>query len=505
MFEKKLIPFEQAHPFFERLRLEGVRIVQCHGTFDLVHPGHVLYFSEARKRGDRLVVTFREEAFIEGGSEIPYFSEPLRITALSALEVIDYIVVIPSSLASKAIETVVPTVYCKNSQEDGVTKEEVDALERIRGELVYIGSASFSSAKLINNFFNHLPEIVKSQARALAKQYTPEAFRNVVDLFSSLRVLVVGDTIFDRYSYVKVQGLTSKNRILSGRFLKEHTDPGGALAVARHIRQFTRHVQMVSVVGTEHWVEETIRSHISEEEDLFVRDPRVTTVLKQRYVEPVSDEKEMNKLFSVNYVDTDPPPDDTIEKVLNNLSRAIKNVDLVVVADFGHGMMTSAVRAFIQNEAPFLALNCQTNSNNHGFNIISHQYRRCDCFSLDEQELLLSCAQRGIDYKSELESLRKRMGARHAWLTRGGVETIGVGAHDHSICWPPLEPAVTDTIGAGDAFFSVVALAAARNVPIDLSTFLGQLAGGQAVKIVGNRASISKEALIKSGLSLLNH
>ena len=61
-----------------------------------------------------------------------------------------------------------------------------------------------------------------------------------------------------------------------------------------------------------------------------------------------------------------------------------------------------------------------------------------------------------------------------------------------------------DTIGAGDAFFSVAALAAAKQLPGDLATFLGQLAGAQAVKIVGNATPISKPTLLKSGLSLLN-
>jgi sugar/nucleoside kinase (ribokinase family) len=63
---------------------------------------------------------------------------------------------------------------------------------------------------------------------------------------------------------------------------------------------------------------------------------------------------------------------------------------------------------------------------------------------------------------------------------------------------------VVDTIGAGDAFFSVAALAAARGLPVDLATFLGQLAGAQAVKIVGNASPISKTTLLKSGMSLLN-
>ena len=40
--------------------------------------------------------------------------------------------------------------------------------------------------------------------------------------------------------------------------------------------------------------------------------------------------------------------------------------------------------------------------------------------------------------------------------------------------------------------------------PLELTTFLGQLAGAQAVKILGNTEPISKPLLVKSGMSLLN-
>jgi sugar/nucleoside kinase (ribokinase family) len=166
--------------------------------------------------------------------------------------------------------------------------------------------------------------------------------------------------------------------------------------------------------------------------------------------------------------------------------------------------MTPEVRELVQSKSSYLALNCQTNSNNHGFNIINRQYRRCDCFSLDEHEMLLSCAQKSIDHSKELQKLLGSFGASTAWLTRGGNETIGLDAVKNESRWPALEPSVTDTVGAGDAFFSVAALAAATRQPIELSTFLGQLAGAQAVKIVGNCQPISKDSLIKSALALTN-
>ncbi len=49
----------------------------------------------------------------------------------------------------------------------------------------------------------------------------------------------------------------------------------------------------------------------------------------------------------------------------------------------------------------------------------------------------------------------------------------------------------------------MAAMAACKNYSNPLATFLGQLAGAQAVKIVGNTQSVSKATILKSGMSLL--
>ena len=193
-----------------------------------------------------------------------------------------------------------------------------------------------------------------------------------------------------------------------------------------------------------------------------------------------------------------------LEKVKARLREEVREVDAVLLLDFGHGLMQPELREFLQESAPFLALNCQTNSNNHGFNIISRQYQRADAFTLDEQELMLASGRRQLDFQAELESLGKHLRSGYGWLTRGAMETIGIVAGQLPCLCPPLEYEVVDTIGAGDAFFSVAALAAVRKLPISLATFLGQLAGAQAVKVVGNARPISKPVLVQSGMSLLN-
>src|SRR5205823_6374350 len=160
--------------------------------------------------------------------------------------------------------------------------------------------------------------------------------------------------------------------------------------VLRHVKQFTSHVKFVSIVGTEEWVTPTLSEHLSADEDLVVREPSFTSIIKQRFVEPITDGKELSKLFSVNYIDDGPLADVAASLVAKRLAKEIKKADAVLLLDFGHGLMQGQIRELVQSESKFLALNCQTNSNNHGFNIITRQYRKAHSVTLDEQELMLS-------------------------------------------------------------------------------------------------------------------
>jgi cytidyltransferase-like protein len=511
MPNSKILDFASAPAEFDRLRAAGKKIVQCHGTFDLIHPGHIYHLEEARGYGDVLVVTITAEKFVNKGPGRPYFNDQLRSKSMAALACVDYVIVVPHAAAVEAITCVKPHIYCKGreysdpqSDVTGNIHDDLATVEKFGGQVHYLGSVVFSSTKLINNYLNHQPEPVKEMCRELSATWTPDKVKEAVDDFASLRIVVVGDVIFDRYTYLKVQGLTSKNRILSGRHLYEETQAGGSLAIFNHLKQFTPHVKLVAPIGTEPWVEAAIREHVTKEQDFLVRSDEFTTVVKQRFVEPIGVDKELSKLFSVNFIDGEARSPELPDKIIANVLRALPDADVVVVADFGHGTLSEAVRRRVEKEAPFLALNCQTNSNNHGFNIISRQYQRADCFSLDEQELLLSCAQRHVDFTAELAGLKRHLNASSAWLTRGAVETIGLGNKGAKpfIC-VPLESTVLDTVGAGDAFFSVALMAAAKRLPIEISTFLGQLAGAQSVKIVGNLEPISKSTLLKSAMSML--
>lgn len=506
----KIVSFGQAPDLFARLRASGKKLVQCHGTFDLVHPGHIVHFEEAKALGDVLVATVTEEAHVNKGPGRPYFNDQMRVKWLSALECVDHVVLVPFPAAKEAIKCVQPHVYCKgreyadaDNDPTGNIREDVEAVRCCGGTVSYVGSVVFSSSRLLNNHFDsHSPQ-VKTFCRQVAAVCPSSEFRRMVDGLANLRVLIIGDIIFDRYTTVAVQGLTSKARILSGRFVSDDMQAGGALAVYRHIREFTSHVKLISLVGTEPWLDGTLGAFIAPTDEEIVRSPQFTTVVKQRYVEPRVDGKELSKLFSINFIDKHHPGEELQHAILERIAGHIDNYDLVLVMDFGHGMLEDLVRDYVQDKARFITVNCQTNSNNHGFNILSRRYHRADAFTLDQTEITLAVGRRELDYRRELMQLGTTLKSRYAWLTRGQTETLGWQPGKPLIACVPFERAVVDPLGAGDAFCAVASLAACQGLPIDVATFMGQLAGAQAVKIVGNAEPIRKAKFLKGAGAML--
>jgi len=58
------------------------------GTFDLLHPGHVLYLTEARSLGDELYVIVARDSMIKHKPK-PIIPEEQRLIMVSALKIVD--------------------------------------------------------------------------------------------------------------------------------------------------------------------------------------------------------------------------------------------------------------------------------------------------------------------------------------------------------------------------------------------------------------------------------
>jgi bifunctional ADP-heptose synthase (sugar kinase/adenylyltransferase) len=176
--------------------------------------------------------------------------------------------------------------------------------------------------------------------------------------------------------------------------------------------------------------------------------------------------------------------------------------DLVIVADYGHGMFEGEVLKCLENLGRFVALNVQTNSGNFGFNPFT-KHRHYNYISIDERE----CRVGTHDRLTPIETLaRNAVGtviSSTASVTIGSSGSLYYAADGVEHLCPCFFKDVVDTTGAGDAYFAITSLLAYLQAPDPLIPFLGNCFAGLKTRIIGNKSAVSKVDLVKTVQSIL--
>ncbi len=108
-------------------RERGERIVFTNGCFDILHAGHVGYLEEARELGDRLVVAVNDDESVRRlkGPGRPVNPLERRLTVLSGLAAVDWVVGFAEDTPQTLLETLRPDVLVKGG--DYTTNQVVGA------------------------------------------------------------------------------------------------------------------------------------------------------------------------------------------------------------------------------------------------------------------------------------------------------------------------------------------------------------------------------------------
>lgn len=81
----------------ENLKRKHKKIVLVGGCFDILHPGHVVFLEKAKKAGDILFVLLESDKKVRilKGPNRPIHTQKMRAKVLSALQYVDYVVMLP--------------------------------------------------------------------------------------------------------------------------------------------------------------------------------------------------------------------------------------------------------------------------------------------------------------------------------------------------------------------------------------------------------------------------
>ncbi len=130
-------------------------VIMCHGTFDLVHPGHIRHLMYAKSKADFLIASLTCDSHVTKAENRPYVPEQLRAMNLAALEVVDYVYIDENPTPIEAIKLIQPDYFAKGYEyhANGIpprTAEEIEALDSYGGEIIFTpGDVVYSSSAII--------------------------------------------------------------------------------------------------------------------------------------------------------------------------------------------------------------------------------------------------------------------------------------------------------------------------------------------------------------------
>ena len=151
----KIISFKKAIDIIKRLKSKGKKAGLCHGSFDLLHAGHVKHFESGKKLCDVLFASITSDNFVEKrkGHGRPIFNEKLRAYMIAAIKFVDYVVISDFNLGVEVIRTLKPSYYIKGidyeNKKDKEIEAERDAISYVRGQIKYTKEPKMSTTEIM--------------------------------------------------------------------------------------------------------------------------------------------------------------------------------------------------------------------------------------------------------------------------------------------------------------------------------------------------------------------
>ncbi len=114
--KNKLISRDKATQVIKELKQAGKKVVFTNGCFDILHPGHVDYLSQARDLGDFLVLGLNTDHSVRLQNKAPnrpINNETARATVLAGLASVDALVLFDEATPFDLIKLLLPDVLVK--------------------------------------------------------------------------------------------------------------------------------------------------------------------------------------------------------------------------------------------------------------------------------------------------------------------------------------------------------------------------------------------------------
>jgi len=465
-------------------------VIMCHGTFDVVHPGHVRHLLYAKSKGDILIASLTCDRHVgkERAGARPYVPEELRAANLAAFEMVDYVIIDTEPTPLKNMALLEPDYFAKGYEysADGLpplTQEELKVVEAYGGEMIFTpGDIVYSSTSLLEL----APPNINTEKLATLMRAEGVSFadlRAALEKLKGIRVHVVGDTIVDSYTYCSMIGGMTKTPTFSVRYENRNDFVGGAGIVSKHLKSAGAEVTFSTVLG-----DDALKDYVLEDLDSagiecrpIIDDTRPTTN-KNAFIAGGY------RLLKVDTLDNQP----ISQHVVDSLCETIQTVqaDAIVFSDFRHGIFNKQTIPGLIDAIPdkvFRVADSQVAS--RWGNIL--EFQDFDLITPNEREARFSLADQDSGVRPLAHKLFTQANCKALILKLGdrGIITYRSDETSNYRAFFTIESFVdnlVDAVGAGDALLAYATLAKVATGNDLIASVLGSFAAAIECEHDGN-------------------
>jgi cytidyltransferase-like protein len=473
------------------------KVIMCHGTFDLVHPGHLRHLMFAKSKADILVASLTCDAHISKAHHRPFVPQQLRAMNLAAFEVVDYVIIDDNPTPLENLKYIQPDYFAKGYeyQAGGIhprTRDEMEIIEGYGGEVMFTpGDVVFSSSFIIEN---EPPKIAAEKLLTLMESegLSFDDLRKVLQSFPGRRVHVTGDTIVDSYTYCTLIGGMAKTPTFSLRFDRQVDYSGGAAVVAKHLRTAGAEVSFSTVLGDDPL------------KDFVLDDMRRSGIACEPIVDHTRPTTQKNafiaggyRMLKVDRVDNRPISERNLEKMRKTI--AGQKADAHVFSDFRHGIFSRETVPLLTASIPGGALKvADSQVASRWGNILDFQ--GFDLVTPNEREVRFALGDQDMTVRPMALDLYLKLRCKTLILKLGERGMLGYRAPSHDVrsffTIDSFVDKLVDAVGAGDALLAYATLSTVVDPSPVISSILGSMAAAVACEHDGN-SPVTPDAVAK--------
>jgi len=487
LFSHKIKTVEEIRDYIG-LRPRRLKAIMCHGTFDVVHPGHIRHMLYAKTKADILIASLTADKHITKGSMRPYVPEDLRAMNLAALEMVDYVLVDNDPTPLKNLAILQPDFFAKGYEYTAgathpKTQEEINLVDGYGGEMIFTpGDIVYSSSALIEL----APPSIAIEKLLMLMESEGVSFKDLRTTLNSMqgvKVHVVGDTIVDSYTYCSMIGGMTKTPTISVRFEKKVEFTGGAAVVAKHLRAAGAEVVFSTVLGNDDF------------KNFVLNDLASSGVICMPIIDETRPTTNKNAIVAETYrmLKIDTLDNRSIsDKIVIRLKDQIKDTETqaVVFSDFRHGIFNRGTIPALTAAIPqgsYRVADSQVASRwgnileFEDFDLITPNEREAR-FALGDQDSVLRPLAGELYLQARCKMLLLKCGSR------GIIVYRSTELEDYRAFFivESFAERVVDAVGAGDALLAYTTLAMVVTKNEVIASILGNMAAAVECEHEGN-------------------